>query len=55
MAREMKITEGGVKDKGKTWFPQLVHKCKDVCTIDIFYVFTLIIGRSVKIYLSTGP
>ena len=34
MAREMKkITEGRVKDKGKTWFPQLVDKCKDVCTI----------------------
>lgn len=28
-----KITEGRVKDKGKTWFPQLVDKRKDVCTI----------------------
>ena len=33
MAREMKkITEGRVKDKGKTWFPQLMDKRKDVCT-----------------------
>ena len=34
MAREMKkITEGRVKDKGKTWFPQLVGKRKGVHTI----------------------
>ena len=54
MAREMKkITEGRVKDKGKTWFPQLVDKGKDVYTIkfDILCVFTLIIRRSVKVHL----
>ena len=51
MARGMnKITEGRVKDKGKTWFPQLVDKRKSVL-FDILYVFTLIIGRSVKIHL----
>ena len=41
MAREMKITEGRVKDKGKTWFPQLVDKRKDVCTTKLtFYVYS---------------
>ena len=34
MAREMKkITEGRVKEKGKKWSPQLLHKRKDVFTI----------------------
>ena len=30
MAREKKITEGRVKDKGKMWFPQLVDKHKEL-------------------------
>ena len=38
MAREMKkITEGRVKDKGKTWFPQFVDKRKDVCIISVLF------------------
>ena len=40
MAREMEITKGRVKDKGKTWFPQLVDKLKDVrITKFTFYVY----------------
>ena len=42
MAREMKkITEGRVKERGKTWFPQLVDKRKNVFLFDILYVHVL--------------
>ena len=34
VAKEMKkISEGRVRDRGVTWFPELVDKRKDICCI----------------------
>ena len=39
MAREMKkISEGRVRDRGVTWFPELVDKRKD-CYITVHSVY----------------
>ena len=40
MAKELKkITEGRVKDRGVTWFPELVDKSK----ISLFFFFFLVL------------
>ena len=57
MAREMKkITEGRVRDRGKTWFPQLVDKRKDVFTslcvkYEDFNSMFINTGKSIKVHL----
>ena len=37
VAKEMKITKGRVKDRGKKWFPQLIDKCKDNIICKLIY------------------
>ena len=52
-----KISEGQVKDRGVTWFPELVDKLKDCFTLNIgtctdWYVFGVpLLGKSVKTHL----
>lgn len=58
VSKEMKkISEGRVKDRGVTWFPELVDKRKDCFTLNIgtcadWYVFGVpLLGKSVKTHL----
>ena len=53
VAKEMaKISQGKVKDKGKTWFPELVDKrTQFYCDIIMYMYIVPIIGKSIKTHL----
>lgn len=55
VSKEMqKISEGRVKDRGVTWFPELVDKRKDCFTLNIGTCtdrYVPLLGKSVKTHL----
>jgi hypothetical protein len=45
-----KITEGRVRDRGVTWFPQLTDKSKCVCDCLVSFMLQ-IAGKNIKVHL----